>query len=60
MGEILQSNAAEISVGEDWHMNVTDEAGLLLFSLDFSIVRSAVFDQITNSYIVIDPPKKDL
>ncbi len=42
MGEVLQRDAARIAPGEDWHMDVTDELGLLLFRLDFSIVRSAV------------------
>jgi hypothetical protein len=51
MGAILQSNAAEISVGDDWHMDVTNESGLLLLRLEFSIMRSAVLDQITNKYI---------
>ncbi len=41
MGEGLQRDAVRIASGEDCHMDVTDELGLL-FRLDFSIVRSAV------------------
>lgn len=59
MGAILQNNAAEISIGEDWHMDVTDETGLLLLRLDFSITRSVTLDQISNKYVSIDPSEKD-
>ncbi|TGD97692.1 DUF6894 family protein [Methylobacterium nonmethylotrophicum] len=41
-GEVLQRDAARIAPGEDWHLDITDELGLLLFRLDSSIVRSAV------------------
>ncbi|TGD93710.1 hypothetical protein EU555_33010 [Methylobacterium nonmethylotrophicum] len=60
MGTILQNNAAEISVGDDWHMDVMNETGILLFRLDFSIVRSAILDQISNKYIYLDSNNKDL
>ncbi|WP_208642313.1 DUF6894 family protein [Methylobacterium terrae] len=44
MGEILQSNAKLIDWHDDFHMDVTDKTGLLLFRLDFSIVRSVALN----------------
>lgn len=38
-GVIFQGNAPRIALGEDWHMNVTDDFGLLLFRLDFSSIE---------------------
>lgn len=36
-GEVLQSDAKRITPGQDWRMEVTDERGLILFRLDFSV-----------------------
>jgi len=40
-GEILQSDAERIKTGEDWYLEVTDETGLILFRLDFSLNASS-------------------
>ena len=40
-GEVLQSDAARIKPGDEWHMEVTDEQGLIVFRLDFSVMASA-------------------
>ncbi|MGU3668470.1 DUF6894 family protein [Methylobacterium sp. A49B] len=39
-GEILKDKAHRIALGEDWRMEVTDETGLVLFRLDFSVLES--------------------
>jgi hypothetical protein len=39
-GAILRDEAWHIALGEDWRMEVTDERGLLLFRLDFTVVAS--------------------
>jgi hypothetical protein len=39
-GRILDDDAHRIALGEDWHMDVTDEAGLLLFRLDFLVTNA--------------------
>lgn len=44
MGEIFCSEANDISQSEDWHMNVTNEDGLVLMRLDFSILLSPSID----------------
>ncbi|TXM91272.1 hypothetical protein [Methylobacterium sp. WL116] len=40
-GEIFQHTAGKISLGEDWRMEVTDEKGLILFRLDFTVLDAA-------------------
>ena len=40
-GELLQSEAERLESGEDWHLEVTDETGLILFRLDFSLNSSS-------------------
>lgn len=45
MGEILQSDARIVAESDKWHMDVTDESGLVMMSLDFSILLSPVIDR---------------
>ena len=40
-GDIIKNEAKRIALGEDWRMEITDERGLVLFRLDFTIVASA-------------------
>lgn len=40
-GESLRDDAHRLRLGEDWHMDVTDETGLILFRLDFNVFASA-------------------
>ena len=40
-GEILKEHAGQLWVDEDWQMDVTDEADLILFVIYISAVRSA-------------------
>ena len=46
-GEVLQSDANRIKFGEDWRMEVTDEMGLILFRLDFSMLASSALASAT-------------
>lgn len=39
-GEVIANDADRRSLGEDWRLEVTDEAGLILFRLDFTIAES--------------------
>jgi hypothetical protein len=39
-GELLRDSAKQMALGEDWRMEVTDEAGLILFRLDFTVMTS--------------------
>ena len=41
-GAILRDEAKRIALTEDWRMEVTDENGLVLFRLDFTVLESAV------------------
>jgi hypothetical protein len=41
-GKLLDDDASRIGLGEDWHMEVVDEAGLILFRLDFFVTTSPV------------------
>ena len=34
-GAIFTDDAQQIALGEDWHIEVTDERGLILFRFDF-------------------------
>lgn len=36
-GTIVGDAAARADIGEDWRIEVTDEAGLTLFALEFSV-----------------------
>jgi hypothetical protein len=55
--EILKDDAHRIALGEDWHMNVTDEAGLILFRLDFSAqVSSAILPRSEATRNSVTPP----
>ena len=40
-GEILKDDPRRLALGEDWRMEVTDETGLILFRLDFTVVGSS-------------------
>ena len=40
-GILLAENAHEIGPDRDWQMDVTDDAGLTLFRLHFSVAASA-------------------
>ena len=40
-GQILDNEAPNLELAEDWHMDVTDESGLILFRLDFTLTASA-------------------
>ena len=40
-GALLVDEAQHVARGEDWRMDVTDEVGLVLFRLDFSVMASA-------------------
>ena len=40
-GEILRDNPKSIAQIADWRMEVTDNTGLVLFRLDFSVMAAA-------------------
>ena len=40
-GEIFKDDPKRIALGEDWRMEVTDDTGLVLFRLDFSVMETA-------------------
>ena len=40
-GAIVRDDARRIAVGEDWRMEVTDERGLILFRLDFTVLQTS-------------------
>ena len=37
-GEVLRDDPKRIAENKEWHMEVTDDTGLVLFSLDFSVM----------------------
>lgn len=39
-GEILKNTAHRLALGEDWHMEVIDERGLVLFRLSFQVIEA--------------------
>lgn len=41
-GNIIADDRKRLALGEDWRMEVTDKAGLVLFRLDFSIREAPV------------------
>jgi hypothetical protein len=41
-GKLLEEEASRLALGEDWHMEVRDETGLILFRLDFLVTASPV------------------
>jgi hypothetical protein len=56
-GEVLKDDAHCIALGEDWHMDVTDEAGLILLRLDFSVqVSSAIALSAETKRHSVTPP----
>ena len=40
-GEIFRDQPKRLALGEDWRMEVTDDTGLVLFRLDFSVMETA-------------------
>lgn len=40
-GELLRDSAKQMALGEDWRMEITDETGLILFRLEFTLMASA-------------------
>jgi hypothetical protein len=56
-GEILKDDADRIVLREDWHMDVTDETGLILLRLDFSArVSSAILPSSEATRRSVTPP----
>ena len=48
-GNIVADDAQRMKLGEDWRMEVTDDVGLLLFRLDFTVVETpAIRDALAN------------
>lgn len=45
-GDVLKDSAHRIALGEDWRMEVTDDTGLILFRLDFSVLEAPVVRRI--------------
>ena len=41
VGELLKDHAGQIWVDEDWRVDVTDEAGLILFVMQISATHTA-------------------
>jgi len=41
VGELLQDGYKGIMPGDDWRLEVTDESGLILFRLDFTMMAAA-------------------
>jgi hypothetical protein len=44
-GAILEDEAESLKLGEAWRMEVTDDAGLILFSLTFTVTTSSALAQ---------------
>jgi hypothetical protein len=40
VGELLKEHAAAIWADEEWHMDVTDEVGLILFAIHIAAMKS--------------------
>ena len=41
-GAISKDDSRRLALGEDWRMDVTDETGLILFQIDFSVMTAPV------------------
>lgn len=41
IGQLLQDHAAKLWADEEWHMDVTDNVGLILFAITVSAMKSA-------------------
>ncbi len=39
-GAIIEDSAKRSALGEEWRLEVTDDAGLMLLRLDFTIIES--------------------
>lgn len=53
-GTIVANNASRLQLGEDWCLEVTDDTGLVLFRLDFSISEAPALAQ--SKWKQGDPP----
>ena len=40
VGQLLQDHANEIWIDEDWRVDVTDDAGLILYVMHLSVVQA--------------------
>lgn len=40
-GALLRDSAKQVALGEEWRMEVTDETGLILFRLDFTLLTAS-------------------
>lgn len=41
-GQIIWDDAQRIALGEDWHIEVTDGTGLILFQMTFQVIEAPV------------------
>lgn len=41
-GRIIRDDAQRIALGEDWHIEVTDYTGLILFQMMFQVIEAPV------------------
>jgi hypothetical protein len=41
IGELLNEHAGQIWIDQDWQMDITDEAGLILYVIHVSTLKSA-------------------
>ena len=39
-GAMIEDSAKRLALGEEWRLEVTDDAGLMLFRLDFTIIEA--------------------
>ena len=44
-GALLESEADQFDAGDEWRLEVTDETGLILFVMTFSIMQSPAVPQ---------------
>jgi hypothetical protein len=44
-GALLEADGHRIQLGEDWRMEVTDDRGLILFRLDFTVMEAPAAQQ---------------
>ncbi|MGH1572779.1 DUF6894 family protein [Methylobacterium sp. P31] len=42
VGQILREDAQSVALGEDWHVEVTDHTGLILFQMTFQVIEAPV------------------
>ena len=56
-GEVLKSDATRVGLGHDWHMNVTDDRGLVLCRMDFIVIEAAATMNLLPAEILQPRPK---